>query len=417
MASLWGNEVTPNISSDDGDADSLGVVLGTRFKSAVDGNITHFRFYKVSGATGGHVGCLWTETGSFLGSKTFGDVSGDSGWLEIALDTPVSIVADTGYVVSIFCPSGNCDYPAQGSFFTSSDYVNGDLTAPQNNPGAGLLNGLYLYGPIPDPTVSGSFPTNNFNSGCYFSDLVFAAADGEQTITPGLITEAPTLHSPTVNLGALTITPGLITDGPTLHSPTVNAGAVTITPGLISNPPVVHAPSVVPGTLTVSPGLITDPPTLHNPAVSAVVTITPGLITDPATLHSPNVVLGSLTIAPGVINDSPTLHSPTVQARSLTISPGLITDPPTLHAPTVNTVVTITPGLIADPPTLHAPTVQIGALTITPGLITDLATLHPPTVIGGDEPEQIPVYVTVELSAAFPNQISLQAPIGTVIRL
>jgi hypothetical protein len=255
----------------------------------------------------------------------------------------------------------------------------------------------------------------------YGAGLIAIAADEggaePQTITPGLITDAPTLHSPTVNLGALTITPGLITDGPTLHSPTVNAGALTVTPGLISDPPALHAPTIVLGALTVTPGLINDPPTLHAPTVSAVVTITPGLITDSPTLHSPNVVLGSLTIAPDVINDPLTLHSPTVQAGSLTISPGLITDEPTLHPPTISTVFTISPGLIADPPTLHAPTVQIGALTITPGLITDLATLHAPTVVGGDEPEQIPVYVTVELSATFPNQISLQAPIGNVLRL
>jgi hypothetical protein len=102
----------------------------------------------------------------------------------------------------------------------------------------------------------------------YFTQKFIDA--GVLVITPGLITDAPTLHNPTVNTGALTITPGLITDAPTLHNPTVNTGGTTtITPGLITDAPTLHNPTINAGSITITPGLISDPPTLHAPTVSA----------------------------------------------------------------------------------------------------------------------------------------------------
>ncbi|HET9226297.1 MAG TPA: DUF4082 domain-containing protein [Thermoanaerobaculia bacterium] len=82
--------------------DQAGVVYtaGTQFKSTHAGYITHLRFYRGAGETGTNVGRLWTDGGSQLASATFPS-SPSSGWVEVALSTPVAISANTYYRVSV----------------------------------------------------------------------------------------------------------------------------------------------------------------------------------------------------------------------------------------------------------------------------------------------------------------------------
>lgn len=83
-------------------ADTLGVVytVATQFSSAHNGYITHLRFYRAAGETGTNVGKLWTNGGTLLAQATFPS-SPSSGWVEVALSSPVAITAGTLYRVSV----------------------------------------------------------------------------------------------------------------------------------------------------------------------------------------------------------------------------------------------------------------------------------------------------------------------------
>jgi hypothetical protein len=74
---------------------------GIEFSSAVNGQITHIRFWKAPGEpSGGHVGRIWNATtGQQLASAVFVNESG-SGWQEAQLATPLPITAGVRYKVT-----------------------------------------------------------------------------------------------------------------------------------------------------------------------------------------------------------------------------------------------------------------------------------------------------------------------------
>jgi len=142
--------------------DTNQVELGVQFQSSVAGKVTAIRFYKGSQNTGTHVGHLWSSTGTLLASVTFSGES-SSGWQQATLATPVTITANTTYVVSYHC-SGY--YSATSSFFSNAQ-TNGPLTAPASSSISGG-NGVYAYG-------SGTFPKNTYNKTNYWVDVVFVS--------------------------------------------------------------------------------------------------------------------------------------------------------------------------------------------------------------------------------------------------
>jgi hypothetical protein len=146
--------------------------LGTVFESSVDGDVTALRFYlgPVEGANPGTiVGTLWDAYGNILGSETYGSLV--VGWNEVSLTNPVSITANTTYVVSANTNAGTTgtgsyafdNGPLDDGFF-GAGYVNGSLTA---------TSGVFS-------TTPGAFPTSNFpptNGGSsYFRDVQFVAS-------------------------------------------------------------------------------------------------------------------------------------------------------------------------------------------------------------------------------------------------
>nr|WP_241983279.1 DUF4082 domain-containing protein [Cryobacterium tagatosivorans] len=135
-----------------------------KFRSSVAGSVTGIRFYKGSQNTGAHTGHLWSSTGTLLATVTFtGETA--SGWQQATLSAPVSISANTTYVVSYFAPAGR--YSATANFFN---------TAANSPPLQGLAsgtdgpNGIYRYG-----TTSG-FPTSSYRGTNYWVDVVFTTA-------------------------------------------------------------------------------------------------------------------------------------------------------------------------------------------------------------------------------------------------
>ncbi len=156
-ATLWSNSAepaNPNVADN-------AVEVGTKFQTTVAGSVTAIRFYKGANNTGTHIGHLWTAGGTQLAEVTFsGETS--SGWQEAALSSPVSLDANTTYVVSYHAPNGN--YAASSNYF-ANEYLAPPLKASANS------NGVYGYG------SSGTFPSNSFNSTNYWVDVRFSVPD------------------------------------------------------------------------------------------------------------------------------------------------------------------------------------------------------------------------------------------------
>ncbi|WP_433380437.1 N,N-dimethylformamidase beta subunit family domain-containing protein [Actinoplanes sp. CA-142083] len=158
---VWPATATPGTPAD---SDTAAVELGMRFRSDVAGQATGVRFYKGSGNSGTHVGHLWSATGTLLGTVTF---SGESatGWQTATFATPVTIAANTTYIVSYYAPVGR--YAGDTNYFANNGVDNGPLHALQD--GADGANGLYRYG------AGGGFPTDTWQSANYWVDVVFLA--------------------------------------------------------------------------------------------------------------------------------------------------------------------------------------------------------------------------------------------------
>ena len=159
--SVWATTATPGTPAD---SDSSAVEVGMRFRATVAGQVTGVRFYKGSGNTGTHVGHLWSNTGTQLGTVTFSGETA-SGWQTATFATPVTIAANTTYVVSYYAPVGH--YAGDNSYFATGGVVNGPLQALQD--GADGANGLYRYG------AGGGFPNATWQSSNYWVDVIFNA--------------------------------------------------------------------------------------------------------------------------------------------------------------------------------------------------------------------------------------------------
>jgi chitodextrinase len=174
--SLLSNSGVPKeIDSDDAQA----VELGLKFKSDVAGTVHGVRFYKSASNTGTHTGSLWSAAGTRLATVTFASES-QSGWQEATFSSPVSITANTTYVVSYHTDAGHY-----------SDSLGGFTSQLNNNPlhavadGSNGPNGVYAYG-------KSVFPTNGWKAANYWVDVAFKPADA--TTTPP--TTPPTTPTP-----------------------------------------------------------------------------------------------------------------------------------------------------------------------------------------------------------------------------
>jgi hypothetical protein len=136
--------------------DGTDYEMGTAFTADVAGEITGVRFWKGLGESGTHVGKIWSGTGTLLASVTFSGETA-SGWQQQSLSVPLSIAANTVYVVSV---------NTAATYYVAT---NGGLSSQVNNLNLhSVVGNNGLYG------SSGSFPTNTFSGTNYFRDVVFA---------------------------------------------------------------------------------------------------------------------------------------------------------------------------------------------------------------------------------------------------
>jgi hypothetical protein len=169
---------TPTVTNaTDGTGSDGNYELGMEFRSATTGTIDSIRYYKAASETGSHVGRIWSSTGQLLASVTFTNETG-SGWQQQALATPLTIQANTTYVVSV---NAN-QYYVSTSNGIATTLTNEDISAVADG-----SNGVYNLDP-------GQFPTQSFNNTNYFRDIVFTAnpANPNNTIGTASLSGTPT---------------------------------------------------------------------------------------------------------------------------------------------------------------------------------------------------------------------------------
>ncbi len=141
--------------------DTHATVAGIKFTSTIAGFVTGIRFYKATTNTGTHVGSLWSESGTLLGSATFTSETA-SGWQQVNFATPIAINANTTYVAAYLAPKGH--YSDTSAEFTSAGFTNSPLSALSNTIS---VNGVYAY------SSTSVFPTSTYKATNYWVDLDF----------------------------------------------------------------------------------------------------------------------------------------------------------------------------------------------------------------------------------------------------
>jgi chitodextrinase len=168
--SIWSSSTVPAIASS---GDTSSNELGLKFRTDTGGYITGVRFYKGATNTGPHVGHLWTNTGTLLGTVTFSNETA-SGWQQAYFPSPISISVGKTYIVSYYAPNGG--YSQNVGYFSGSGIANSPLFALAA--GVDGANGVYRYG-------SSGFPTNDaYLSSNYWVDVVFATQAPPPVPTP-----------------------------------------------------------------------------------------------------------------------------------------------------------------------------------------------------------------------------------------
>jgi hypothetical protein len=148
--------------------------LGISASTTSAGQITAIRFYQywngTSGNNGAHVGYVWSgrrgdPSNTLLATKIFPvstNTPTSSGWVEVTLDSPISIAANTNFTVSV---------SNQNGYYTRD-----------SNPTSKTVGPLSFLGTSYHYRNNGSFPDSNFGTN-YGIDFVFAAISVPSTPT------------------------------------------------------------------------------------------------------------------------------------------------------------------------------------------------------------------------------------------
>lgn len=169
--------------------DATAYTLGTSFSSSIAASCTGARWYFPATLPGGTVtAALWTDEpgaeGTLLASKAFTSPTGGT-WNSVTWDTPVSLSADTMYIVGIHTPDR---YVATAGFFSAAGLTNGILTAIQDNTTAPSGGGTIRSGRL---AIGGSptFPNLVGSGASYFADVIVSTG---QTVAVGIAAETDT---------------------------------------------------------------------------------------------------------------------------------------------------------------------------------------------------------------------------------
>jgi hypothetical protein len=127
-----------------------------KFQSSSAGQIVGIRYYRAPNESGAHTGTIWSTAGSILAQASFANET-SSGWQMALLSAPLSIQANTVYIVSVNVNGYYVD--ALGGL--ASSVINGPLSSVADG-----ANGVFNI-------VGGSFPDQSYQNSNYFRDIVF----------------------------------------------------------------------------------------------------------------------------------------------------------------------------------------------------------------------------------------------------
>jgi hypothetical protein len=156
--SIWPGTVTPGFAYDN----PAPVEVGLRFRSDVSGYVTGVRFFKAPGATGTHIGRLWTNGGVKLAEVMFANETAD-GWQSATFPTAVAIQASTTYMISYYLGDGNHRFSDTFDFFAATGVDNPPLHALKD--GVDGSNGSF--------SDTGGWFNQTYRSSNYWVDVIF----------------------------------------------------------------------------------------------------------------------------------------------------------------------------------------------------------------------------------------------------
>lgn len=192
--------------------DGTRYTLCTLFRAAVDGTITHGRWYfPTTLPSSSPVFALYSRTSDAAGTEmaraTFSDpVAG--AWNTVVLASAQPVTAGSYYYAAVWTPDR---YVATGGFFAGSAVTSGNLVAPADDTDVPRRNGRFNdFGTEPE------YPDAQFGGGCYFADVVFVA---------GAVADARAGSTPTVAGGRTSL---LTVAGTRTSLPTITAGRTSV---------------------------------------------------------------------------------------------------------------------------------------------------------------------------------------------
>ena len=161
--SIFGTQKPVGVTENDSTTGGIvGIELGVKFRSTVNGNVVAVKFYKTLGNSGAHTAQLYTGDGTLLASQVY-QTETDSGWQTLFLATPVPINANTTYIAAYFSSLGNYVSTANG---LKTAVTNSVLTALADSTDGS--NGVYRY------TNTPSIPDSSNKSNNYWVDVILS---------------------------------------------------------------------------------------------------------------------------------------------------------------------------------------------------------------------------------------------------
>jgi Ca2+-binding RTX toxin-like protein len=151
-------------------SDSTDYELGVKLQANTAGEVLSLRYYRGAADaddTDTRTLNLWEIDGDLLASVVVVSNPGETGWQVGDLTTPITLLADTLYVVSYGTTQ---NYAFTAEYFASGHTgPDGVLSAPSSPLGLANGNGVFANG------APGSFPTQSFNASNYWVDVLFEA--------------------------------------------------------------------------------------------------------------------------------------------------------------------------------------------------------------------------------------------------
>lgn len=134
--------------------------LGTVFRTLSDGHVTKVRVYTNAAESGAHQVRIWDGVSSSpVAFHTWNITGGTAGWKEFTLPTPLRVLANMEYTVSVSTSSDHWYAATNGGF--NAPITSGNLVTH-------VGSGVYSYS-------SGARPYQTYQNSNYFRDVVFEA--------------------------------------------------------------------------------------------------------------------------------------------------------------------------------------------------------------------------------------------------